>query len=227
MTVDYALASQATTPIPLIRPYRSTSGALNFPPTREDLVRSILPAESDTSTTPKQVTQAMLIVTITDGFQQIVLPKVTITSDHALLGNSLSLLDNLNTIKSDLSLSVTQIADLFNVTRKAVYDWYDGAEPRANTVTRINALADVLSSCTGNFDVSRLKSIWKIPVSGQSFLNVLNDEGLDATNLQQALTDKLNELSPRLAAPSGASLRTSVALGQAHLSDIDRRSNPY
>jgi transcriptional regulator with XRE-family HTH domain len=143
-------------------------------------------------------------------------------ADDGAVPASFSIMDNLDRIKEQLSLSVTQMAELFNVTRKAVYDWYEGAEPRSATIARISALAEVLASAPAKAEFQQLKAVWKVPASGRSFLAVLNDEKLDAFNLRQALVDKLHELSPRLAAQNRTSLRTSVDLGQAHLADVDR-----
>lgn len=216
---------------PLIRPYRPTSATPAFPPKLEDLVQSIVPRGYSTgignkATAPNQVNQTVFILSFTvDGTQQILMPLVSFTRDDPVNSQSSSVPDNLNSIKEKLSLSVTQMAELLNVTRKSVYDWYEGAEPRPSTIARINMLVEILHIASPELDLRRLKSIWKVPLKGQSFLAVLNDEKLDENNLRQALADKLHELSPRLAPPLSTSLRTSVVLGQAHLADIDRRAD--
>jgi DNA-binding transcriptional regulator YiaG len=224
--LEFALISGATGPAPLVRPYRPTSGAASYPSTFEDLARSIIPLGNQTSTSPNQVARSKPFLLLTaNGDEQIVIPQVNLTDKALDPVGFLSVRDNLNTIKEDLSLSVTQMAELFNVTRKAVYDWYDGAAPRTASIVRINALVEVLAAAPAEADMKRLKSMWRVPVADRSFLAVLNDERLDITNLRQALSDKLHQLSPRLATPIGPSIRSSAALGKAHLTDLDRQGD--
>jgi DNA-binding transcriptional regulator YiaG len=214
----------ATAPAPaIIQAYRPISGTASFPPTLSDLGRSIIPIGGQTSTSPNGAGYVKpFLILRTDNGQQVVVPKVSISDKEDNSSNALSAQESLNNIKEDLALSVTQLAEMFEVTRKAVYDWYDGAAPRIATVTKINALVDVLASTPKDLDVKRLKFIWKIPVEDKSFLTVLNDEKLDAENLRQALRDKLHQLSSRLASPPSKPVRTSEGLGRAHLADIER-----
>lgn len=87
--------------------------------------------------------------------------------------------ERLDLIKDRLALSITQLAELFGVTRKTVYDWYEGTEPRRNTINRVETLIEALNRYS-ELDLTRLKTMWSIPVSGKSFRAVLNDENLDA-----------------------------------------------
>lgn len=128
----------------------------------------------------------------------------------------------LDQIKDRLGLSITQMAELFGVTRKSVYDWYEGAEPRNQTTTRIETLIDVLDTMPETIDLRRLKTVWNIAVSGQSFRAVFNDDNLDATSLRTDLKAKLNELSPRMVATTNPVHKKATPLGESHLSDIDR-----
>lgn len=103
----------------------------------------------------------------------------------------------LNEIKDCLGLTVTQIAELFKVTRKTVYDWYDGADPRAGT--RIETLNYLLRNMTLDIDMKRLKQVWNLPINGESFIDVVNSSQDD---LGAALDKKLHELAPRMASPT-------------------------
>jgi len=219
--IEYLLAD-ATTPA-IIRPHHQTSGVASFPPRFEDLVRSVLPAGRQTTTSPNRIvrSKSVLVLAADDG-QQIVIPQVNVTEKALDSLTILSVCDNLDAIKEDLGLSVTQLAELFDVTRKSVYDWYDGAEPRSNTLVKIDALMEALASIPAEVDKKRLKALWKVPVENQSFLSVLNDERLDSTNLGRALSDKLHQLSPRLVSSAAPSIRSTSALGNAHLTEFDR-----
>lgn len=216
----------ANNPAPLIRLYHQASGVTSFPPTFDDLVKSIVPVERQTTTSPNHVVRfKQLLVLATDDGRQVVMPRVSVT-DKALDSLAvLSVRDNLDAIKDDLGLSVTQLAELFDVTRKSVYDWFDGAEPRQNTLVRIDALVEALSAVPAEIDKKRLKGVWKVPVADRSFFAVLNDEKLDASNLGQALSDKLHQLYPRLLSSAASSVRASAALGNAHLAEFDRQGD--
>jgi len=133
--------------------------------------------------------------------------------------------ERLDLIKDRLALSITQIAELFGVTRKAVYDWYEGAEPRPVTISRIEGLINVLDTVPADIDLKRLKSVWNIGLSGQSFREVLCNSNLDQASLQSVLTTKLNELYPRMVATTGSLRKTAPQLGEAHLAEFDRSAD--
>ncbi|MGO4309141.1 hypothetical protein AB4Z35_04570 [Pseudomonas sp. KB_15] len=113
---------------------------------------------------------------------------------------TLSLVDQLNAIKDFLGLTVTQISELFKVTRKTVYDWYDGADPRPNFVARISALYHLVRSRADKLDLKNLKKVWNLPLNGQSFIDLINTPA-DQHQLEVALSEKLDELAPRMISP--------------------------
>lgn len=131
--------------------------------------------------------------------------------------------ERLDLIKDRLALSITQLAELFGVTRKTVYDWYDGTEPRRNAINRIESLIEVLNRYS-ELDLARLKTVWSIPVSGKSFRAVLNDEHLDSGNIQNALAEKLDELSARMVVTTSTMQKITAQLGDAQLAEFDRRT---
>lgn len=127
-------------------------------------------------------------------------------------------------VQDQLSLSITQVAELFGVTRKSVYDWFDDKSmPRTATVNRAEILLDIIKESPMGIDLSRLKTVWNIPTSGRSFLAVLNDESLSADNLKLYALEKLVELSPRLG--QVASKNNDMREGISHLIDIDRSAD--
>lgn len=147
-------------------------------------------------------------------------------TEEAVQAPSLQLIiisERLDLIKDRLALSITQLAELFGVTRKTVYDWYEGTEPRRNAINRIETLIEALNRYS-ELDLTRLKSMWSIPVSGKSFRAVLNDENLDAETLQNTLAKKLDELSTRMVATTSTMQKTTSQLGDAQLAEFDRRT---
>lgn len=131
----------------------------------------------------------------------------------------ISTTEKLTSIQSALGLSITQLAEIFGVTRKTVYDWLDGTEPRVVLSGKIDVLSEVIANSSG-VDLKRLKSVWGIPVSGKSFRELLMEDGSDQENMLRQASEKLAELAPRIGASrpkiSGAKL------GNSNLSDIDR-----
>lgn len=134
--------------------------------------------------------------------------------------------DHLNLIKDRFALSVTQIAELFGVTRKSVYDWYEGSEPRNNTAERMEVLINALrSTIPAETDLKRLKMVWNIPISGQSFISVFNGSILDIASFQKVLEKKILELSSHMIKKSNSTHETAVQLGKAHLAEFDRHAD--
>ena len=139
-----------------------------------------------------------------------------------------ALTDRLNEIKGRLDLTITQMAELFGVTRKSVYDWYEGVEPRQIKTSRMETLIDVLIKASKDsieLDLKRLKIVWNIPIDGLSFREVFNDDKLDSTSLKSALFATLHELSPRMVKSTSSVHKTFAQIGSSHLIDIDRSAD--
>lgn len=171
---------------------------------------------------------------LTDGMLQVVIEIVTkslkqieepleIFDETTVRTNSF--VDQLDSIKDRFALSITQIAELFSVTRKSVYDWYEGAEPRSNIKKRMETLLEVLSTISAETDLKRLKIVWHIPVSGQSFISVFNDPILKTSTLQKELEKKLTELSSRMTKKISRLRKAGAQLGEAHLAEFDRSAD--
>jgi len=108
---------------------------------------------------------------------------------------TITFVDRLNPMRKQLALSITQMSELLGVTRKSIYDWYDGIEPRSNTMTRLEILTKALQSVSADVDLTRLKVVWNIPVSGESFREVYSNSELNDGGLLEGLIAKLNDLS--------------------------------
>jgi len=133
--------------------------------------------------------------------------------------------ERLDFIKSSLALSITQLAELFGVTRKAIYDWYDGAEPRPKMINRMEILINLLDGMPEGVDKQKLKTVWNIPFSGKSFLAVFNEENLDFNSFRAALKEKIDELSPKMVSNKISTNKTLPQLGTAHLAEFDKRAD--
>ncbi len=128
----------------------------------------------------------------------------------------------LNELKDSLNLSITQISDVFGVTRKSVYDWYEGAEPRSNITQRMEVLLDVLKAAPANVDLQRLKSVWHSKIAGNSFITILNSDGIDSNTLRAALLSKIHELYPRMASQNLQARPYAIKLGSSNIAEFDR-----
>ncbi len=140
--------------------------------------------------------------------------------------NSLAVLDNLadlRWVREKLGLSMTDLATLFGVTRKTVYDWFDGTKPRQLAVDRIAAIRAVAESCPPEF-LGVLNQFWSTPVGeGPSLIDILKSPGSSSTMLSSAKT-ALDALVPRIAqsAERNRAKPTRDAFGHAHNDDLFR-----
>lgn len=222
MLTDVTVDSGATAPVHSVRPYQSRIGA---PPTLEDVFRSLLPVGNCTSTSPVQLgrTNTYMILNA-DGTSLISIPPPPSAADQlAIAKSNLEIIEN---VRNLLSLSITQIAELFGVTRKTVYDWYDGATPRAAVISRIRAVNSVISDFCGQVDLSRLKNVWKVDSGEGSFIDILNNDKLEEPFLKVALVDKINELSSRMVSKGAPLVRATMALTEANVAEFDRHAYP-
>jgi predicted transcriptional regulator len=165
---------------------------------------------------------------IVDGAPFFVVPQ-SLPQEHPtdVAPTGWSVPEQLDTIKSQLDISVTQLAELFSVTRKTVYDWYEGQSPRNAKSAQINALIEVLGK-RSDIDLKRLKGFWNVSLPGGSFRSTLQSDILSGLELTAALTAKLNELSAEMSATNrvprqGATPYTS----ESTLADIEHRSDSY
>lgn len=166
-------------------------------PTLVDKLYSLL-FNQTVSTAPQMKQAAIFLI---DG-HPLLLSSTNNTESPALIEvERLGFADQLNGIKDVLGLTVTQLAELFKVTRKTVYDWYDGADPRAGMGARIETLNHLLHNSVFQGDMKRLKQVWNLPINGESFIDIVNSS-VDHYDLKAALEGKLEELTPRMVPPN-------------------------
>lgn len=133
---------------------------------------------------------------------------------------AISFATQIEKIQEELDLSITQIAQLFGVTRKTVYGWLDGTLPRANISNRMELINSLISERGTKLNLKRLKNVWLTAEGGRSFIDILSDESLDQVERLATAVTKLDELAPRLG--QGVPKLGKTYLGNAHASDIDR-----
>jgi len=178
----------------------------------------------ENQTQPSQNIQKIII--LVDGQPLLISSGTNKNSDeNTVIQQSHSFKGQLNDIKTDLTLSITQLAELFSVTRKTVYDWYEGATPRNGVTRRMNILIDTIKLIPADADLTRLKTVWNIPVSGKSFRFIFNDEVTDELDFRTTLEEKLHELSPRMAKNMGSQRKATVQLGNAHLVEFEKHTD--
>lgn len=183
---------------------------------------------NDLKATAPTMSQEAALLFVIDGQPMIVRLKASSEGrQQAPQFSVLSVPERLDTIKTKLGISVTQLADLFGVTRKTIYDWYEGKGPRAPMEARIDSLLESLTEFDDS-DLKKLKSVWNIDLNGGSFRSALQSDTLSRSDLTAALVVKLNELSAEISAISRSSRRATPAyIGESSLADIERRSDSY
>jgi transcriptional regulator with XRE-family HTH domain len=178
------------------------------------------------STSPARAYGEQAIFFVVDSKPLAVVLRPSIEVKPAVSMASLTISDRLNFVKETLGLSITQLAELFGVTRKTVYDWYEGAEPRQAMIGRLIALQEVFDA-SGDANLLRLKAFWSVPVNGRSFLSTLQSDTLAGPDLKAELLATLNGLSEEIDAPVRTSARKAGPLSESAISDIERRTDSY
>jgi predicted DNA-binding protein YlxM (UPF0122 family) len=169
------------------------------------------------------------IVILVDGLAQraVAVRSFESKADVAKNVNSVELVEQLDFLKDHLGLSVTQMAELFSVTRKSIYDWYEGTIPRVEKLNKAHTLVQVVSELQ-KVDVRRLKTVWNIKRNGQSFLDILGSDEINNADLQTALRSKLDELSSQMVTTASLVTRTQnrkIDIGESHMAEFDRRGD--
>lgn len=164
-----------------------------------------------------------LIITVDGNPAELTRNIVSIAQPSASAGEEIAAITfkaQIENVQDQLGLSITQIAQLFGVTRKTVYDWLDNTAPRANASKRMDFLADLIRQNQSRLNLKRLKGVWQMSVNGRSFIDVVLDEELDQDSRMVAAMAKLEELAPRLGQTAPKLGKTY--LGNAHANDMDR-----
>ena len=199
-------------------PHFGRSSGLDLPPTWLD-------GNESRATTPAGISDDRALMFIVDGQPMVVRLKVSSGENETTqYPEVLSTAERLDMVKSLLKISVTQLSDLFGVTRKSVYDWYEGKGPRAPMSGRIDSLIDALAGVP-DANLRKLAAMWNIALPGGSFRSTLQSATLTGYDLTAALVAKLNELSVEMSAAARPSRRSAVYVGESNIADIDLRSD--
>ncbi|NMZ58175.1 hypothetical protein [Pseudomonas nitroreducens] len=147
--------------------------------------------------------------------------KETPIESTSVIASPTTTSEKLSLLQSSFGISITQMSDILGVTRKTIYDWIDGSEPRPASSQKIDILTEI-SERHSNINLSRLKTVWNIPINGKSLRQVLAEDSTDRTGVLEDASAKIAALAPKLGAPSKPS---KAKIRMAHLSDIDRASD--
>ena len=80
---------------------------------------------------------------------------------------------NLTRIRASLGLSMTEMAQVLNVSRTALYGWFNGTIPHAKQIRRINEVFS-FAELVGTYQLLRMDLLKNIPLSeGKTLLQVL------------------------------------------------------
>lgn len=113
--------------------------------------------------------------------------------------NPPSWVQDLGWIKEHADVTVSRLADVFGVTRKAFYGWIDGAEPRkGGSLIRISVLREILAGLPSIAHRSAFFGlIDDISGDGTTFREVFQSS-VDGPGYRDRLNGKLAELAPAL-----------------------------
>ena len=137
---------------------------------------------------------------------------------------ALPVADQLQELGAALSLNKSQLAQVLNVTRPTLYEWYQGKEPNAANSERIRTLLRVLT----HGDVSGARPLnarfvrRPMDIDGLSLLDVLCGDRLDDDRVVRAL-DRARDLGAAAAHSSTAREDRLRALGFEDPGDEQRK----
>jgi DNA-binding transcriptional regulator YiaG len=228
--MDGQVAAHAAVYAPTVNVYgggRWTSSAAGSIPATSFLSASIYsPPELSIRATSPMVNTPDLVLVVNNSPRNLNGSIVAVKTERKQSPDyapATSFKQDLERVQMKFGLSITQLAELLGVTRKSVYDWFDGTDPRnAKNRNRMGAILALLDS-RPDFDLTRLKGVWNMPVSGVSFLSILGNEDVPESDRLPALAEKLEQLAPRLGAP--VATRKGAYLGESHASELDRMSD--
>ena len=80
---------------------------------------------------------------------------------------------NLTRIRESLGLSMTEMAQVFNVSRTALYGWFNGTVPHSKQINRINEVLS-FAELAENHQIPRITLLKNVPLrQGKTLLQVL------------------------------------------------------
>lgn len=126
--------------------------------------------------------------------------------------------------REKMALSMAELATLAGVTRKAVYDWFDGAKPRMEVSSRLAGIRSVFEP----FDSEAIRfagRFWSAPLSdGRPFLDALKAIDGPGSAEAQVAREALSALLPAMMSLVERSQEKPRRhdLGTAHTEDLFR-----
>lgn len=106
---------------------------------------------------------------------------------------------NLLWIKNETDVTISALAELFGVTRRAFYSWLDGTTPkRGGSQARIAVLRDVLGSMPSRAQRTSLFALAGQAVDGVAFREVFQGSIDDVDELRERLDVMVAKLAPAL-----------------------------
>ncbi len=136
-------------------------------------------------------------------------------------------IENLRRLKESLLLGISGLAELLGVTRKTVYDWFDGAEPkRDGRSAKVAALRTGVEKAISADERATIKRIWDLPLAdGGTLRSILGAGDEDAVQLEAKINSALPELKSATGATEQSNSRSSRSdFGLAHTEDLVRSS---
>jgi len=90
-------------------------------------------------------------------------------------------LDDAKWLKENFSLSMSEMANLFGVTRKAVYDWFDGSRPRPQMSERIASVREILEKDIQKEHRRYVRQFWNTRVdNGSALIDILKSQEISS-----------------------------------------------
>lgn len=122
---------------------------------------------------------------------------VKIVKDLETGGDGPKWVEDLSWIRHSSDVTVSRLAEVFGVTRKAFYGWTEGAEPRkGGSLARISALREILSLLPTDLHRTALFNLADEPVGQDGFsLRAMLQRPVEDEGYRERLNGKVAELS--------------------------------
>jgi len=105
--------------------------------------------------------------------------------------------EDLSWIKESSDVTVSRLAQMFGVTRKAFYGWMEGVEPKkGGSLARIRALREILASLPTDLHRTAVFNLADEPVgSDEVSLRIALQQSVEEEAYRERLNEKLADLS--------------------------------
>jgi len=122
-------------------------------------------------------------------------------------------LDRVTRIKSTFNLSMSDLASVLQVERPTIYAWLrEDQIPRDYNQRRIEVLAALASDLQRHFGVTLPRGAAKIPVGGATLIELLSEETVDRSKVQEHVMHLVGEATPKRGVFGALAARESQAV---------------